>query len=123
MFRPCHQDDSVRMNIFPLSQLKKFSSLAVLRDRQSAISIWRYSACAETSLNNSPLASKYLYRKFPAVFACHGPLECFQQVGGRAVVILELFRAITDLDPRLLAQKLVMRCFIHIGEPSPPAYV
>ena len=58
-----------------------------------------------------------------AVLGGHRPLDALDDRGGRAAVVLELLGAVVDVDPRPLAQVLVVGALVGVLEPAPAADV
>jgi hypothetical protein len=74
----------------------------------------------EPQLDQPALAGEHLGRQLPAVFACHGALDAFDDGRHRRAVVLELLGAVGDLDAGAAADVLVVRALVGILK-SPPA--
>lgn len=69
------------------------------------------------------MASLYLFTQLATELRGHCPLQSLEDQARHGTVICEQLGAIADWDAGALADELVVRRFINVLKPPPPAYV
>ena len=123
IFWPGHENDAVGLQAFVLTPSQLSFDGAVLVNEHTAQSIPSRSTLAVAELNQSALPGEHLGGQFPAVLTGHGPFDALDNGGHRGAVILKLLGTVGDLNAGTSAPVLVVRAFVRVLEPTPPADV